>query len=82
MILNRENVDQYSITSPYRVIISQFIIALCTLNGKDAVHKKIADAIMYLVEIAMFNPTKPVRDQGMNTTIHHEEGNHNYYNYI
>ena len=63
MLMGRESIDQYSITSPYRLLISQFIIAMCSMNDRNVVRQRVGDAIMELTEIAVFNPTQPVRDQ-------------------
>ena len=63
-IIQREGVDQYSSTSPYRLLISQFIMASCTISGKSVVENQIPESIVKLVEVGLFNPTQPVRDQG------------------
>lgn len=60
----REGVDQYSSASPYRLLISQFIMGACTISGKSVVENSVPESIMKLTEVAFFNPTQPVRDQG------------------
>ena len=62
-IIQREGVDQYSSASPYRLLISQFM-ASCTISGKSVVENQIPESIVKLVEVGLFNPTQPVRDQG------------------
>ena len=56
--------DQYSPASPYRLLISQFVMAACTISGKAMVESKVPESILKLAEVGVFNPTQPVRDQG------------------
>lgn len=50
-IIQREGVDQYSSASPYRLLISQFIMASCTISGKSVVENQIPESIVKLVEV-------------------------------
>ncbi|KNB44463.1 hypothetical protein JH06_1650 [Blastocystis sp. subtype 4] len=58
-----EGVDQYSSASPYRLLISQFIMASCTISGKSVVENQIPESIVKLVEVGLFNPTQPVHSE-------------------
>lgn len=61
----RENVNQLAVTSNYRIMISQFMIACASLAGFDYLTSVVPSAVLSLVDIGSFVPTQPLRDQGM-----------------
>lgn len=63
-IITRENVSQCSLTSCYRIVISEFIIACASLAGYSSLTKVIPSAVLSLCEIGSFTPTQSIRDQG------------------
>ena len=54
---------QFPPSSPYRVIISEFIIALSSLCGRAFVQRALPEMVLKYCEIGYFTPSMPMRDQ-------------------
>lgn len=63
-LIRRENVCQFSSDVSYRVLISQYIVACASLAGYERLTSVIPPPVLSLIDIGVFIPTQPARDQG------------------